>query len=249
MKEHTRNSMLEMIKANIAKHGHHIYVVTGGTLPRFSYTIGVSQVVGAELILAGATYYSAEEVTRIINEIVAILKLKPNWNKLSLEVDSLGAFSLHKVDASWGNTLMLGALDFYNSRDVPALQIVPDPAHWTIDIPDLTQPWSANAEPVWQCLHESTCEYSGLAQSVAVTNLGALRGERVTEAARWEEDQWELFAGAGPDVPPEDVRVVPLGTLLAVDPSLNAVTGLEIGQALWRDSAEVEWHPWGRAER
>ena len=34
----------------------------------------------------------------------------------------------------------------------------------------------------------------------------ALRGERVTEAVGWEDVEWELFVGAGPDVPNDDLR-------------------------------------------
>ncbi len=37
---------------------------------------------------------------------------------------------------------------------------------------------------------------------------------------RWEKDEWEIFAGAGPDITEPERRVVPLGVLLAADPSL-----------------------------
>ena len=83
--------------------------------------------------------------------------------------------------------------------------------------------------------------------STAVTDLAALQGEPVTEAARWEEDYWELFAGCGPDVPKDEQRVVALGTLVAADPSLAAVMNLEVGAALWRDG-HSEWHPWGKKQ-
>lgn len=58
------------------------------------------------------------------------------------------------------------------------------------------------------------------------------------------EDEWELFAGAGPDVKPEDVRVVPLGMLLGADESLGDVMNLEVGEALWRDSSGGPWQRW-----
>lgn len=244
MADFARNSTLELIQVNIAKYGHHILLVSGGMSPRFAYTIGISNTMGTELILAGASFYSAEDVNRIINEIAGNVGAHNAWHQLSYEVSSLGVFSLRKVDTSWTNALMLGALDFYSASDIPALQIVPDQAHLTVDVPNLTQPWSATAEPVWRWLHEPWGN-SVSPRSVAVTNLGALRGERVTEAARWEEDQWELFAGSGPDTPPDEIRVVPLSTLLAVDESLNVVTSLEVGQALWRDTDELGWHQWG----
>jgi hypothetical protein len=76
-----------------------------------------------------------------------------------------------------------------------------------------------------------------------MTNLDALRGAPITEACRWEEDEWEMFAGAGPDVAEEDARLVPLGCLLASDPSLAAVVDLEVGKGLWREPGGA-WVPW-----
>lgn len=244
MKDSVRKSMLTTIQLNIAKFGCHIYLVSGnGPNPRYAYTIGVSQIIGAELILAGASFYSAEDVFQIINEIAAKLSIQRSWYQLSFEVGSLGVFSLHEADSTWTTNLMLGALDFYNTKEIPALQIVPKQEYWTIDIPDLTKSWSAVAEPVWQWLSKPW-KYQVSEKSIAVTNLEALRGERITEAVRWEEDNWELFAGAGPDVPQADIRPIPLGTLLAIDQSLISVLNLEIGQGLWRDSSELGWHPW-----
>jgi hypothetical protein len=49
---------------------------------------------------------------------------------------------------------MLGAFEYYKKRDIPALQIVPDNAHWTIDVPDMSAAWSASSEPLWRWLEE-----------------------------------------------------------------------------------------------
>ena len=54
-----------------------------------------------------------------------------------------------------------------------------------------------------------------------------------------------MFAGAGPDVTKDEMRVVPLGLLLATDPSLTPVVDLEIGRGLWRDGVGGDWNPWG----
>jgi hypothetical protein len=238
--ESRRQKALERIKQNIVQYGHHVYIVDGGPSPRFSYTIGLSQRYGGELILAGAAFFSNEETVQIINHIAAKLGSGEPWNT-SFKL-ALGAFSLRGSDLTWTSKLMLGALDFYDSSDVPAFQIVPDEDHWTVEIPDLSQPWSAVAEPAWRWLEEPW-RHDVPSGSVAVTNLAALRGDRITEAARWEEDEWELFAGAAPDVPEEEIRTVPLGTLLAVDESLLPVVGLPVGRALWRD-VDSDWRPW-----
>jgi|SRR5215469_435678 len=44
-----------------------------------------------------------------------------------------------------------------------------------------------------------------------------------SELMRWEEDDWEIFAREGPDVPEDEIRVVPLGTLIAADETLVPV--------------------------
>lgn len=57
-----------------------------------------------------------------------------------------------------------------------------------------------------------------------------------------------MFAGAGPEVAREDVRSVPLGTLLGADQSLEEIVKtLEVGGAAWRDPQELRWHPWSAA--
>jgi hypothetical protein len=236
-----QKAALEQIQKNIDQYGHHTYVVSGETEPRFAYTIGLSRRFGTELILAGAIFYMLDDVRRIINDIAAKLESQHPTGQ-AFEVASCGTFSLGNVDASWATALMLGALDFYQETNVPALQIIPDETHWTIDVPDLSKPWNPEKTPIWQWLHKPWT-FSVPSTSTAVTNLAALRGERITEAVRWEEDGWEIFAGAGPDVPKEEARVVPLGTLLAADNSLTPILDLQLEQGLWRD-ATSEWHSW-----
>ncbi len=80
--------------------------------------------------------------------------------------------------------------------------------------------------------------------SVALTDLNALRGMRITEVMRWEHDQWEIFTGPGPGFPESQRRVVPMGVLLAADSSLLPAVELPVGRGYWRD-AESDWNPWG----
>lgn len=234
---------LDDIRENIAQSGHHIYVVAGGgPTPRFAYTIGVSESIGVELILAGASLYMFDEVGTINNDIVEQLKAKRD--RRVFEVSGLGSFTLREVHSSWATELMLGAFDYYQRRDIPALQIVPDKAHWTIDVPDMSVQWSATTEPVWRWLKEPWT-YPVPEDATATTDLAALRGERVTEAMRWEEDDWEIFVGDGPNIPKDELRVVPLGSLIGADESVVPVVNLAIGEGLLRD-AELRstWRPW-----
>ena len=50
-------------------------------------------------------------------------------------------------------------MDHYGVPDVPAFQLVPDLENWTLDVPDLSRPYSPHAEPVWQWL-EAPWPYS-----------------------------------------------------------------------------------------
>src|SRR5438874_9765122 len=143
--EAQKKQALDDIRENIARSGHHIYVVSGGQTPRFAYTIGVSELIGVELILAGAILYMMDGVETIINDIAGQLRAQPD--RRVFEVTGLGSFTLRKVDSSWATEFMLGAFDYYQKRDIPALQIVPDRAHGTIDVPDMSVPWNATTEP------------------------------------------------------------------------------------------------------
>ena len=243
--EAERRRALEDIRENIARSGLHVYLVMSDVTPRFAYTIGLSELIGAELILAGAIFYMKDDVLQIIKAVAS--ELNADRARRTCNVTGQGSFSLRQVHGSWTTEFMLGAFDYYQKREIPALQIVPDRAHWTIDIPDMTAPWSATTEPVWRWLREPWT-FPVPKNSEAVTDLAALRGEPVTEAARWEENYWELFAGCGPDVAKNEQRLVPLGTLVAADPSLEAVMKLEVGAALWREG-NSEWHPWARNKK
>jgi len=244
--EAQRLRALNEIRQNIAEHGCHIYVVTGGGYPHFGYTVGLSESLGAELILAGTYFYRLDEVSKVIKGVVGELRPTVELETLRIESDSWGTFSLRRVHMSWAKSLMLGAFDFYKVETIRAYQIVPDEAHWTIEVPDLTQSWSSAKAPAWRWLHEEWT-YPVPKDSVALTDLDALRGKRITEVMRWEEDEWEIFAGAGPDVPETERRVVPLGVLLASDESLLPAVNLTVGTGFWRN-ADSGWVPWMESE-
>src|SRR5215467_4899783 len=107
--EAQRKAALDVIRENIARSGHHIYVVSGGATPRFAYTIGVSESIGVELILAGGILFLGEELIQIINSIAA--ELKAQRDREVLEVARHGLFTLQTVHSSWATELILGAFD------------------------------------------------------------------------------------------------------------------------------------------
>jgi len=235
-----RAKALALIRENITRYGSHVYSILSGTSPGFTYTIGLRETVGAELVFAGGAFFYGQDVKRIVDQITRQVKQRHSFD-LIVPTDSLGVFHLRRVCAEWSRTLLLGARDYYDVDVVDAYQIVPDKERWTIDVPDLGKPWSFATEPVWRWHHEDW-SLPIPPSSHAATDMSALRGARVIEAARWEDDYWELFARPGVEQTKEDMRIVPLQTLMAVDTSLHAIVELPVGKGLWRD-AHGEWHP------
>lgn len=242
MDDSERKLALAKIRSNIARHGYHVYVIGGNEVPRYAYTIGLFDKLGAELIFAGGYYFSVDEVKSIIDVAATELSKEGNSSARGFKGGSFGNFELNSVDSSWSEFMLLAAFDVYNNNEIRAKQICPNSEFRTIDVPNMADKWG-ESEPIWKHLGSGK---SARGQKLlrAVTNLRALRGERITEAARWEDDDWELFAGRGPDVLPEDVRVVPLNILVAFDPTLEEIANLEVGQARWRDAGETRWQVW-----
>lgn len=238
-----RDQMLNRIRSGIASDGYHVTLVQGGRVPRFAYSVGLTQLGRPEVVLAGATSLSAKGVKQVLDEAVRVSVDRRLATDASFDVPDVGVFSVNEVHHSWSDRLLLGARDYY-ACDVVGLQLVPGEALRTVDVPDMDLPWDAGRESVWRWLVEPW-DFPVAPSSVAVTNLDALRGQLVSEAARWEDSDWELFAGAGPDVPRDQVRVVPLATLLGFDPSLEPVTDLDVGTAIHR-VPPGPWEPWGR---
>ena len=137
--------------------------------------------------------------------------------------------------------LLLGAVDFHGDS-VSAVQLLPDPATRTIDVPDLSRAFDPTAEPVWAWMTEPW-PFAVPPESVAMTNLDVLRGKPVMYAARYEDGYWEMLADADSDPDPKNFRAAPLATLLAFDESLSPVVDLEVESGIHRDPPGP-WSPW-----
>ncbi|MEZ5473031.1 MAG: DUF4262 domain-containing protein [Marinicella sp.] len=238
-----KKDILNLIKSNIDNFGYHLYLISGSTSPRVLYTIGLKGKLSGEFVFAGGTYYSNDDVVEVVKLIIEKCIEGNHQNNANIYLKGVGNFSLKKVDKSWIDTLMLGATDFHGNNDFDAYQITPEEAFMTIDIPDMSKPFSAEVEPIWRYEKEEW-NHKIAPDSCAVTNIDALQGACITEVVRWEDDQWEMFAGSGPDVPKENMRVVPLSTLITFDPSLEVVTQLEVEAGIWRHSKNDKWEIW-----
>jgi hypothetical protein len=227
-----RERFLEQIREHIAEAGHHVTMVTGGSTPRFAYTIGLSEAGLPEVVLAGAASLSADAAFQVIEAAAARLRGEGPDEDEALDVPDVGSFTFAPVHVSWKDELLLGALDYYDRDDIPALQLVPSDPLRTIDVPDLAVAFDPDREPVWRWL-TAPWEHELPADTFVLTNMKALHGEPISQAGRWEADHWELVAG--PEVAEEDPRAVPLATLLGFDPTLEPATRLAVGQAIRRE--------------
>lgn len=239
-----KRQFLDLIKLNIEKYGYHVTTVNSMIEPRYAYTIGLSKLFNFELIFAGGIYYLKQDLLLIFDALFKELKRGKNLTNQRIAVDALGYFSLANVNSSWSNLMMLGVFDYYKTSHVKALQILPDEKHHTLDIPNMQKEFIASSEPIWQWLTRDW-EYSVPNDSTVVTNINSLLGETITEVMRWENNEWEMFAGAGPDVQKKDIRVVSIGTILGIDKTLLPALDLKIGKGLWRDSVKSSWNSWG----
>jgi hypothetical protein len=231
------------ITKGIELYGYFAYLVQGGIKPRYGYTIGLSQLIGSEIIFAGGSLFSMLEVSKIIDYAVSILKLFPTKTDFEVPNSDLGQFKLRPVHSSWTEKLLLGAVEYYKPNSIIACQVVPDESHTTIDVPDLSQSFDPEREPIWQWFTRPW-EYNISKKSKAMTDVYVLQGALVIEVARWEVTYWELFSKNGKELDESEVRAIPLATLLGSDPTLSKVVELAVGKGILRTKEDQEWYPW-----
>ncbi len=236
------------MRSNIERHGCHIYNVMGGESPRYAYTVGLHEKYGMELVLAGLVTMPTSLTASLLNRAVGLLRDQQPAD-ITVEVEGFGAFKLLKTDPSWNKLMLLGCYDFYRTEDVTAWQLVPlDEEIRTIDVPDMARPYSTEQQPVWQWL-DGGWPHSPPSNVEVVTNLDALLGYAVSELMRWEESEWEMFSGPGPEVPEDQMHVVPLATLLAFDSTLQPALEVPVGSGLFREFEDDAPGPWQRWEQ
>lgn len=216
-------------------------MVKGGLLPRFIYSIGLSELIGRELILPGALYFSDAEAIEIFTAISA--KLRDCGVCDNVELERFGMFSLGRVERSWADSLMLGCRDYFGEDGFDAIQIGPDAGRVTCDVPDMSHAHSPVSDLPWKWI-TVPWGFQIPEDSTAITNIDSLQGYLMTECVRWEDGAWEIFSGPGPDVADADMRSVPLALLLAEDPTLDVVIDLKIGEGVWRSYEDQTWHEW-----
>ncbi|UOE49207.1 DUF4262 domain-containing protein [Mucilaginibacter sp. SMC90] len=234
----TNTEFLDIIRKNIDKNGYHVTLVNGGQNPNFSYSIGLSEKFGFELIIAGG-FKSIKENEFIFDQIYQKLQSGSTVNS-QFSLSDNNVFYLGIVDSSWCEKLMLGVYDYYSVDKITAYQIIP--IEKTLETPLMSDAVIPN-DPIWKWLYMNW-DIDAPKNSYVITDLNALKGKTITEIAKWEDHVWEMFSEPGPDVEKEDIRIVPLGTILGIDTTLKPIVNLIIGQGLWRNDKDSSWQDW-----
>lgn len=230
--------------ANIAKYGVQWIVVQRSELPRWAYSIGLTERGGPEVVIAGAVALSLDELREVLEAFAS--SAESRLGKLPENLTIQG-WSIRSAHPSWVEGLLLGANRYYE-RTVDAVQLVPPPERWTIDTPSLSAPWSPGTEPVWRWLaDEEPWTFSFKREAIAFADVAVLQGRRPARTAGlWEEDEWEVFSYSDDEranIDPADVRPIPLATLIAAFPDLAPLGGMVVGDALIREGAGP-WETW-----
>lgn len=229
-----REKLLKLIRRNIERSGYHVYVVSGGSVPRWCYTIGFKEALGGELVLAGAMDFDSDDLNPIFEAV------RSAGVGAEVEVPGRGKFAVQRAHDSWVRKMCLGAFDHYGTKEVDAFQIVPQGERWTIDTPEMGRERTIGSQAAWKWL-DAEWDLPVPEDSTAAADMAVLRGGAVNQVVRWEKDYWEMFSCESPEK--DDCRMATLGTLLAHDPSLSRALDLDIGQGLLRD-ADGAWHLW-----
>lgn len=233
----TNSEFLEIIKTNINSRDYHLTLVNGGQNPEYSYSIGLTEKFGFELVIAGG-FISIEDNESIFRYVYQQLQTGSTVDSKFILSDN--TFYLNKVDSSWCEKLMLGIYDYYNVDKITAYQIIPE--NRTLDTPLMSQPMSAN-DPIWKWL-DMDWNFNVPKNSYVITDIDSLKGKTIVELMRWEDHVWEMFSGPGPEFKEEDIRIVPLGTILGIDDTLQRTVNLAVGKGLWRENKDSEWNDW-----
>lgn len=237
-----RKELLQLIRNNIKQNGYHITFVRDGQNPNFSYTIGLKEVFGFELIIAGG-YVSVELYENLFKSVVKSLSsgFSPKNDDFKSNFEGWKNIGLRLVDDSWCKLITLGVYDFYNMGTISAYQLYPKNFDF-IDIPDMSMKWN-ELHPVWCWLGLEWNKKIPIS-SYAITNIDFLKGGTITEVMRWKEGYWEMFVGSGSDVLDKDVRILPISTFIGVDQTLDVVFNLKQNEGIWRDPIDLEWNEW-----
>ncbi len=219
------------IQETIKRAGWHISLVTGGPVPPSAHTIGLVDHRGYELLWAGGLFFARDQIQKILNT-AAILVLEADEFEFRGE-----RFRVAAVHESWAHLLARQAYVFLGASHLDFRQVMPL-SHRTLDVPDLSRPYAEDDAGAWRWLTRGW-PFAFPRGAQVSTDLHVLSGEPVVEFERWDD---ALYAAHGRrPYADADLRLAPLGTILAQDPSCEAMGLLRPGTYASRPEAGAAW--------
>ena len=231
---------MDQISDNITEFGYHITVVIQELVPRYAYSIGLSEIIGCELVFPGGIFFHRDDVRAIFEEGKRVMEGKESHG---LRKPWTGNILLAGVHPSWSKKMMLGAFDYYNTDFIKSRQIIVDSVY-SLDVPNMYNELKEETSGCWKYLN-TNWTYKIPSNSSAAIDIDFLKGDTITEVMRWENDYWEMFTRDGSNIEKSHSRIVPMSLLLESDKSLEKVLTISIGKGVWRESKEDHWKNWG----
>lgn len=223
------------IESNISEFGFHVTGVLPGTTPRFAYSVGLLRSGHPELVAAGGCDVFMDGLVETLAAAAGSM--------LSVGRVEIDGYSARKVHPSWARRLMRGVFDVLDVREFDALQVVGERV--CVDEPDMSAPFDAGREPVWQWLDEDANEWPwpGHEGDWAAVTERILRGDPPGLVVANED--WLSVSSVADRVDAEwEYELVPLSTVLAVHPSLARFVGTPVDDAYrLNDDGEWEYDP------
>ncbi|HMR81750.1 MAG TPA: DUF4262 domain-containing protein [Niabella sp.] len=228
----------EQTKSDIEKFGLSVIIVEASDyLPSFAYSIGLWQKFKhPELICFGL---QTQTLHTVINDVAEFVKSDQiiQTGKIYDNIFDNGRAEFLSVDNRNLSDYFGTAIDFYNSKDFPALQLV-----WT-DRNDKF-PWESDFEKEFlykQPLLDRNADF----KFREAKNLGIFTTRQwldlnkpILTVVHDTDGDWQFLTG---DQMPEDIKLVALEELVIKDKTLNEVFDLEYGEEAERKFVGGQW--------
>ena len=224
--------------SNIEKFGLTVIIIEATDyLPSFAYSIGLWQKFKhPEIISFG---FTTETLHGIINNAADIVKdgAPIETGKDYTNIFETGKATFIKIDPLNISDYFGYAIDFYNTKDFPALQLV-----WT----DRNNkfPWESGFEEEFrykQPLLDRNAEfkYREPKNLATFTTRQWLQLQKpILRVVHDNNGDWQFLTG---DQMPEDIKIVALEQLILRDKTLNDVFNLDYGESADRDFVGGKW--------
>lgn len=233
-----KENLLTQTKSNIQKFGLQVIMVSGTDYsPSFAYSIGLYQTYNKpEVICFGLPNDLGHA---IINDVADMVK---NGNDIKIDKNYDNIFKNSRaefleVDKRNIDNYFGGAINFYEGKNFPALQLV-----WT-DRNDKF-PWENDFEEKF--LHDQPLlDRNADFKFREVKNLATFTTRQwieqqkpILRVVHDDDGDWQFLTG---DQLPEDIKVVALEELVLRDNTLNEIFDLDYGEGAEREFIGGQW--------